>query len=259
DAAFVTAEVRNRSRNIPLALLYGLGLITTVYVLVNMAYLQALGFEGLRNSQKPAADALAAALGANAGRAMSLLVMISALGGLNGLILAVSRVHAVVGADHALFSLLGRWSARTNAPVWSLLAQGIVTVIMILAVGTHQGRSIIDAVLTKLHLQPVPWDSYYGGFDTLFAASAPIFWLFFLSTGIAYFILRRIDRDRSRPFTAPLFPLCPLLFCATCVFGLYSAATYAGPLLSLIAVPFLAGIPLYFLSCGLSWLTRPKA
>ncbi|WP_373650706.1 APC family permease [Schlesneria sp. DSM 10557] len=259
DAAFVTAEVRNRSRNIPLALLYGLGLITTVYVLMNMAYLQTLGFEGLRNSQKPAADALAAALGANAGRAMSLLVMISALGGLNGLILAVSRVHAVVGADHALFSLLGRWSARTNTPVWSLLAQGIVTVIMILAVGTHQGRSIIDAVLTKLHLQPVPWDSYYGGFDTLFAASAPIFWLFFLSTGIAYFILRRIDRDRSRPFTAPLFPLCPLLFCATCVFGLYSAATYAGPLLSLIAVPFLAGIPLYFLSCGLSRLARPKA
>jgi len=63
DAAFVTAEVRNRSRNIPLALLYGLGLIVIIYVLVNLAYLRALGFEGLRNSQRPAADALSAALG----------------------------------------------------------------------------------------------------------------------------------------------------------------------------------------------------
>lgn len=251
DAAFVTAEVRHRSRNIPLALLYGLGLISAIYVLVNLAYLRALGFEGLRNSQKPAADALAAVLGENAGRAMSLLVMISALGGLNGLILAVSRVHAVVGTDHPLFSLLGRWSARTKTPVWSLLAQGIVTVAMILAVGTAPGRSLIDQGLRRLSLPTIPWERYYGGFDTLFAASAPIFWFFFLSTGVAYFVLRAIDRDRVRPFIAPWFPLCPLLFCAMCVFGLYSAATYAGPLLPLIAIPFLLGIPLYFLSCGL--------
>ena len=251
DAAFVTAEVRNRSRNIPLALLYGLGVIALIYVLVNLAYLRALGFEGLRNSQKPAADALAAVLGENAGRAMSLLVMISALGGLNGLILAVSRVHAVVGADHALFSLLGRWSARTKTPVWSLLAQGIVTVAMILAVGTQAGRSLIDQGMAQVQLQSIPWDRYYGGFDTLFAASAPIFWFFFLSTGIAYFVLRVIDRDRVRPFTAPWFPLCPLLFCGMCGFGLYSATTYAGPLLPLIAIPFLSGIPLYLVSCGL--------
>ena len=77
-----------------------------------VAYLRALGFEGLRNSGKPAADAFSAVLGEHAGRAMSLLVMISALGGLNGLILAVSRVHATVGADHALFSWLGYWSPR---------------------------------------------------------------------------------------------------------------------------------------------------
>ena len=256
DAAFVTAEVRNRSRNIPLALLYGLGLIVIIYVLVNLAYLRAVGFEGLRKSQRPAAEALAAALGEHAGRAMSLLVMISALGGLNGLILAVSRVHATVGTDHALFSLLGHWSERTKTPVWSLLAQGVITVLMILGVGTESGRSLIDATLRRSSLSPIPWDRYYGGFDTLFAASAPIFWLFFLSTGVAYFVLRIIDRDRPRPFSAPLFPLCPLLFCGMCGFGLYSAANYAGPLLPLIAIPFAFGLPLYFIS---GWLGRLSA
>ena len=131
DAAFVTAEVRNRSRNIPRALLFGLGLITAVYLLVNLAYLRALGFEGLRNSSRPAADALSATLGEHAGRAMSLLVMISALGGLNGLILSVSRVHAAVGTDHALFAWLSHWSKKSKTPIWSLVAQGAVTVLMI--------------------------------------------------------------------------------------------------------------------------------
>ena len=113
DAAFVTAEVRDRTRNIPRSLFFGLGLIALLYLLVNLAYLRALGFEGLQQSQRPAADAFAMALGPRAGRIMSLLVVISALGGLNGLILAVSRVHATVGVDHALFAWLGHWS-RTN-------------------------------------------------------------------------------------------------------------------------------------------------
>lgn len=256
DAAFVTSEVRNKTRNIPRALLYGLGIITTVYLLVNFAYLRALGFEGLRASQRPAADALATTFGSDAGRAMSILVMISALGGLNGLILAVSRVHATVGADHALFRWLGQWSKSTKTPVWSLLAQGLVTVAMIFLVGTSSGRNAIDGLFDKLRIAKVPWDRYYGGFDTLYAASAPIFWLFFLSTGIAYLVLRVKDRDIVRPFTAPLFPLCPLLFCAMCGFGLYSAANYGAPLIPLIAVPFAMGIPLYWISELIGGRTR---
>ena len=248
DAAFVTSEVRDRTRNIPRALLYGLGVITVVYLLVNLAYLRALGFEGLRGSQRPAADALATTFGSHAGRAMSILVMISALGGLNGLILAVSRVHATVGADHALFAWLGRWSRTTRTPVWSLLAQGLVTVAMIVSVGTEAGRTAIDRLFAIIGIAPVPWDRYYGGFDTLYAASAPIFWLFFLSTGIAYFVLRVKDRDIVRPFSAPWFPLCPLLFCGMCAFGLYSASNYGAPLIPLIAVPFAMGLPLYWIS-----------
>ena len=253
DAAFVTAEVRHRSRNIPRALLFGLGLITLVYVLVNLAYLRALGFEGLRDSQRPAADALSATLGEQAGRAMSLLVMISALGGLNGLILAVSRVHAAVGIDHALFKWLGHWSHRTKTPIWSLFVQGIVTVVMILGIGTEAGRNAIDGSFLNFGLPVVPWERYRGGFDTLYAASAPIFWLFFLSTGVAYFVLRSVDRERPRPFKAPWFPICPLLFCGMCTFGLYSATNYAAPLLPLIVVPFIIGMPLFAFS---QWLGR---
>lgn len=248
DAAFITAEVKNRSRNIPRALLLGIGAITLIYVMMNLAYVRALGFEGVRSSGRPAADTLSAALGEHAGRTMSLLVMISSLGGLNGLVWAVSRVHAAVGADHPLFALLGRRSSKTGTPIFSLWVQCAVTILMIVAVGTESGQSTIDAFFKSLGISPVPWGSYFGGFGTLYAASAPIFWLFFLATGIAYFVLRIIDKDLFRPFRAPLFPLCPLLFCGMSLFGLYSSVTYAAPLLPLIAVPFALGLPLYGLS-----------
>lgn len=248
DAAFVSAEVRDRSRNIPRALLYGIGLVTVWYLLLNVAYLGALGFEGLRSSRQPAADAFAKIIGERGGRAMSVLVMISALGSVNGVIFSAARLHATVGADHRLFALLGKWSAREGAPVWSLLAQGAITVLMIAGVGTTSGRDAVNALLISLHQLPVNWDNYDGGFGTLIAASAPIFWLFFLSTSVSYFVLRWSGRGIERPFLAPLFPLCPLLFCGMSGFGLYSATMYALPLLPLIAVPFLLGVPLYFLS-----------
>ena len=57
-------------------------------------------------------------------------------------------------------------------------------------VGTESGRQKIDEAAFSGEKRPseVPWEKYYGGFDTLFAASAPIFWLFFLATGAAYFV-----------------------------------------------------------------------
>lgn len=248
DAAFVAADVRDRQRNIPRSLLLGIGIITACYVLLNAAYLATLGFEGLRASYQPAGDAMAAVLGKRGRQAIGVLVMISALGSVNGLIFSVARLHATVGADHRMFALLGRWSKSSSAPIWSLLVQGTLAAVITLCVGTDSGRGIIDSSLAAIGAGTVPWQKYFGGFDTLFAASAPIFWLFFLTTGLAFFVLRQKDRDIVRPFKVPLFPLCPLTFCAMCAFGLYSATMYALPLLPLIAVPFLLGIPLYLLS-----------
>ncbi len=252
DAAFVAAEMKDRSRNIPRALLLGIGIITVWYVLLNAAYLGALGFEGLRASHQPAADAFAKVAGVSGGRAMSVLVMISALGSVNGVIFSAARLHATVGADHSLFAMLVQRSSDRRTLARSLFAQGWITVGMILTLGTDAGRGSLDSMLVAIGAAPVPWGKYFGGFETLYAASAPIFWSFFLATGVAYFVLRWKDRDIERPFRAPLFPLCPLLFCAMSGFGLYSATLYAWPLLPLIAVPFLVGVPLYAVSIGIS-------
>src|SRR5262249_15835518 len=85
DAAFVAAEVRKR-RNIIRSLILGTLIITVVYLAVNVAYLRVLGFEDMRKSFTVAADVGAKTLGGNGDLAISVLVMVSALGAINGLI-----------------------------------------------------------------------------------------------------------------------------------------------------------------------------
>jgi amino acid transporter len=247
DAAFVAAEVRDRERNIPRVLLGGTALILLVYLLINLAYWWALGFDGARNSWAPAADLATLSLGEWGGRAISVLVMISALGAMNGLLVTGSRVYASMGNDHGLFAFLKRWDPRLNTPVWSLLTSGVVAMAMTALVGTEKGRASVDSilVLSGLSSAPLKWSDFGGGFGTLVAATSPVFWAFFLLTGVSLIVLRFQDPLIHRPFKVPLFPITPLLFCVTSGYMLYASVKYAGYLSLLGLVPVAMGLPLY--------------
>jgi basic amino acid/polyamine antiporter, APA family len=247
DAAFVAAEVRDPGRNIPRALLLGTLAITVIYLLVNAAFITGLGFDGARSANAIAGQVLEKALGPTAGAVMSLLVMVSALGAVNGLIFTGSRVYASLGADHGLFRGLSRWHPRFKTPVFSLMVQASVTVVMISIVGTGAGKRAIDWLLVAFGGAPAKWAGH-GGFDTLLSCTAPVFWAFFLLTGVSLFVLRVKDRTLPRPFKVPLYPVLPLIFVSTCIFMLYSAVDYAGKLTLFGVIPVLLGIPLYFLS-----------
>ena len=248
DSAFVAAEVHDPHRNIPRALWWGLGLITSLYLLVNLAYLAGLGFAGLRASSAPAADLLERATGIQGKVAMSLLVMVSAAGAINGMILTGARVYARLGEDHALFAWLGKWNHRLGTPSRSLIAQAVVACTMILLVGSQAGRDLIDRCVRPVWRDGLPWDEYFGGFETLVAGTAPVFWAFFLSTGIAFFVLRWKEPHVKRPFRVPFFPITPLVFCAMCGYMLYSSLAYARGLSAIGIVPLVVGIPMYLIS-----------
>ncbi len=247
DAAFVAAEVRDRKRNLPRALLLGTLAVTIIYLLMNAAFLVALGFEGARRSRAIARDVFAAVAGDWGGAAISILVMVSALGAASALIFTGARVHAALGSDYPVLSRLAVWHTRTRSPAAALLAQGVVALVLIVIVGTSWGRAAIDGLALKLGLSPVAW-SGHGGFDTLLSCSAPIFWTFFLLTGLALLRLRRLEPERERPFRVPLYPLTPLVFCGTCAYMLYSSIQYAGALALIGVAPLLVGLPIYFAS-----------
>ena len=247
DAVFVAAEVRQQRRNLPWALFWGIAAITAVYLAVNASYLAVLGFAAARATLTPATDTLLAA-GAWGGTAVGLLVMLSTLGAINGMIFAGSRVYAVVGEDHRAFALLGRWNRKSAVPVAAIAVQAVIAMAYVAAVGTGQGREIIDDTLGLVGLGGLPWKDFFGGFETLLAATAPTFWTFFLLTGASVVVLRLKDGQRRRPFRVPLYPLPPLVFCATCGYMIYSSAAYA-KLLSLLGLaPLLLGLPVYWVS-----------
>ncbi|MBM4094254.1 MAG: amino acid permease, partial [Planctomycetes bacterium] len=166
DAAFVAAEVRGQKRNLPLALFLGIGIITVVYLLVIFAYMSVLGFEGARQTDTPATAVLERVVGSAGGVTISVLVVICALGAINGLVLTGSRVYASLGADHRVFGWLAGWSGL-GAPVAALVAQAVIAVALVLAVGTTLGRGVIDGLLAQVGISGLDWDGYGGKFETV--------------------------------------------------------------------------------------------
>jgi amino acid transporter len=205
EVAYLSAEVRGSRRSLAWALMVSLGVVTALYLLVNWAYLRGLGHAGMAGSEAVAADLMKRALGNGGALAISVLIAISALTSANATVLTGARTHYAFGKDSVLFNGLGRWHARANTPTRALLVQGIITLaLVLLGTATRQG------------------------FQTMVEYTAPVFWLFFLLTGVALVVLRVREPHAPRPFRVPLYPLTPLLFIGTCAYVLYSSLAYTG-------------------------------
>lgn len=204
EISYVAAEVRDPSRNLFRALLLGTGTITAIYVVGNVAFLSALGFDGLAKSDAVAADVVAPVFSEWGGRLVSGLVCVSALGAISGMIFTGSRIFYAVGTDYRPLSLLGRWGRTLEAPVPSLLLQGAVTLGLIWAFGGSR-----------------------DGFERLVVFTGPLFWGFLALTGAALFVLRRRDPHRPRPHRVIGYPVTPILFILASGFLVYAGVEYA--------------------------------
>lgn len=227
EAAYVAAEVRDQRRTLPQALILGTVLVMVIYLLINAAFLTSLGFSAAASSNAIAADVLTLSLGESSGKAMSVLVMVSALGAMHGTIFTGSRIYREMGTDYRAFTLLGRWNQRLGTPVWSLMIQAAICIGMVLAVAA--------------------WYTNTDDFEAILKCTSVVFWMFFLLTGLSLIVLRRKDRDVERPFRVPGYPVLPLVFCLWCAYMVYGSFIFA-PKESLVGVAILlAGLPLYFL------------
>ena len=225
EAAYISAEVKDGRRNMLRALMWSMFIITALYLLVNLAYLRGLGLAGMARSQVVAADLLQQVWGSAGAQSISVLISISALTSINATILFGARSNYALGRDWPLLGFLGRWNARTGSPTQALLVQGAVALVLI----------AFGALMRQ-------------GFETMVDYIAPVFWLFFLLTGIALFVLRWREPELARPFRVPLYPLLPLAFCASSAWLLYSSLAYTR-LGALVGVGVLAaGVPLLALA-----------
>ena len=231
EAAYLTAEMQDARRNIVRALLLGILAVTVLYVLLNLAYLNVLGLEGMKNSRAVAADVMQATLGGAGKLVLSVIVMAAALSTLNATTFTGARTNFALGRDFGMFRALGNWNERTNTPTSALLVQGAVSLALVLLAATTP-----------------------DGFETMVAYTAPAFWLFFLLTGVSLFVLRRQAPAVADPFRVPLYPLTPIVFCAMCAFMLWSSGSYAmskdpGSIGAQLGIGvLLLGVPLMFIA-----------
>lgn len=203
EAAYISAELRNRQRNMVIALVGSLLIVMALYLLANWAYLTGLGMSGMAKSRAVAADLLAVTFGPTASVVVSVLVAIAALTSINATMIVGARSNFALGRDWHSLGKLGIWTEERGTPVNALLIQGVFALVL-----------MVLGVITG------------GGFKTMVEYTAPVFWFFFLLVGIGLFVLRARDPRTVRPFRVPLYPVLPLVFCAASAYMLYSSLTF---------------------------------
>ena len=224
EAAYLSAELRDVKRNMARTLVISIGFVVLVYTLVNLAYVSALGLEGLQKSNAAAADVMRRAFGDTGAFILTLFICGAALSTLNATIFTGARVYYALGRDLTGLKGLGVWSARGANPANAFLMQGGIALALVLL-----------GAFTR------------DGFQTMVEYTAPVFWFFMLLVGVSLFVFRWREPERERPFRVPLYPLTPLLFLLTCGYMLYSSLVYTG-MGALVGVAVLAvGLPLLLL------------
>jgi len=205
EAAYISAELHDVRRNMVRALLWGIGIITVIYLLMNLAYLRGLGLREMGQSEVVAADLIRRILGQGGAKFISLLIIVSTLGAINASLFTGCRTNYALGQDFSLFGFLGRWHGRSNTPTNALLFQGVIALLLVL----------LGTLVRK-------------GFVTMVEYTAPVFWCFFLLTGLSLFVLRIKEPEVTRPFRVPLYPFTPFFFCMTCGYMLQASVAYTG-------------------------------
>jgi len=227
EGVYLSAEIQNVRKNMWRVLLAGLGIITLIYVLINLAYLHVLGLETLRQTDTIGVRLSNQLIGSGGSIVMAIVIIISALSTANATIITGARTNYALGRDFRLLKYIGRWNSTYNTPIQALVVQGSIALGLVL-----MGNFTPEAVSTMVDY------------------TAPVFWLFILLTTSSLFIFRHRFQPDRLAFRVPLYPLTPILFIMVCLYLLYSSIVFTG-WGSLVGIGILLlGIPIYYVAKG---------
>ncbi len=203
ESAYISAELKGSSKTIVTVIVASLAVITVIYLLVNLALINGLGLKALSTSKAAPADLLGLAFGPLGEKLLGLFVAIAALTSINATMIVGARTNYAMGEDWQGLSKMGRWESSRGSPSFAYLVQGIISLALV-------GFGALQS----------------DGFEAMVEFTAPVFWIFLFLVGLGLFILRFKDKT-VRPFKVPLYPITPLIFCASCAYLAYSSIMYA--------------------------------
>jgi APA family basic amino acid/polyamine antiporter len=192
--------------------------VIAVYVFINMAFLYVLPVDEMKNSDLVARTAAEKIFGLAGGTVISIAVIISAFGALNGSILATARVQFAMARKGMFFESLGRVHPKFATPHISLLVQGIWSAVLVLS----------------------------GSFDTISDYVIFAAWLFYMLGAFGIFILRRKMPDAPRKFKMWGYPWTPAIFVIFSFLFLVNTiiSDTENAMMGLMLI--LSGLPFYF-------------
>ena len=203
EAAYISAEVKGGSKSIVKVLVLALLAVTAIYLLFVTALYLGLGFDGLKSSKAVAADVAKNAFGTFGEKAIGAIVALAALTSINATMIVAARTNYSLGNDWPLFGFMSRWNGRRDAPVAAYVVTGVISLALVLLAAANK-----------------------SGVKFMVDFTAPVFWFFFLLTGLALFVLRFKAPHVARPFKVPGYPFVPLVFVCTCGFLLYRSLLF---------------------------------
>jgi len=216
---FVAGEIRNPRRNVFLALTLGSVVCIAIYLLANMAYLRVLPISEIAASDHVGATVASRVLGSGGGSLVSLIILVSIIGTLNGCFLTSPRIYFAQARDGLFFRKFAEVHPRYETPGFSILAQGLWAAVLVVS----------------------------GSYETLldYAMFAMWFWYGLMVAGVI--VLRYKQPDLARPYRMWGYPVTPALFVAiACWFLVNMLNTRRLP--SVAGLLLIAtGIPVYFL------------
>jgi APA family basic amino acid/polyamine antiporter len=219
DLASLSGEVKNPGKTLPKALILGTASIVAVYMAANLGYARTLGLVGLQasttGSNMAGANLVRTALGAVGQSFLSLLVLISCLGGTMGSLLTGSRIFVPMASDGVFVAWLGKVSPTSHIPARA------VAVSALCGLGYVVNRSFEQLT-----------DGFVVGYFP-----------FYILAVASLAVLRYKEPDLERPFKVPGYPLVPLLFILGAVALLWGALSSVDKTAGLSLLVMLAGFP----------------
>jgi APA family basic amino acid/polyamine antiporter len=231
NVTFTAGEVKNPSRNLPLSLALGTGVVIAIYLGCNFVYLSVLPLDGVANGatilergikyaseDRVATAVLTQMFGSIGGSLMAFAIILSGIGCNNGLILAGARVYYAMAKDGLFFRSVAKLHPTYKTPAVSLMVQMVWTCVLCVSGSYNQLLEyIIFAVL-----------------------------VFYILTILGLFVLRRTHPNAERPYRAVGYPVLPAIYIAMALFIdvvlLRYKPQYTWPGLIIVLV----GIPVYY-------------
>lgn len=215
---FVAGEIRNPQRNVLWALALGSAACIAIYVAANLAYLRVLSIDEIAASPRVAASVAVHTLGSRGAGLVSLIILISIIGTLNGCFLTSPRVYFAQARDGLFFRKFGEVQPRFQTPGFAIIAQC--------------GWALVLLVT--------------GGYETLVDYAMFALWLSYALMVAGVMILRRTQPNLPRPYRMLGYPVTPVLFLAITAWFLGNML-WTRPLPSLVALLLVVtGLPVYF-------------